>query len=73
MTETFLKMGVDELSVSPGSVLPIREIIRKTKIGDGGFKNFRPLFVSLIPGSILLYDERKGGDSLCMNFTDDKG
>lgn len=37
LTETFLKMGVDELSVSPGSVLPIREIIRKTKIGDGGF------------------------------------
>ena len=37
LTETFLKMGVDELSVSPGSVLPIREIIRKTKIGDGVF------------------------------------
>lgn len=36
LTETFLKMGVDELSVSPGSVLPIRDIIRKTKIEDGG-------------------------------------
>lgn len=37
LTETFLKMGIDELSVSPGSVLPIRDIIRKTKIGDEGF------------------------------------
>ncbi|MGN0425761.1 MAG: phosphoenolpyruvate--protein phosphotransferase [Acetatifactor sp.] len=26
----FLKMGVDELSVSPGSILPLRELIRKT-------------------------------------------
>lgn len=33
LTETFLKMGVDELSVPPGSVLPIRDIIRKTRIG----------------------------------------
>ena len=32
LTETFLKMGVDELSVSPGRVLPIREIIRNTRI-----------------------------------------
>lgn len=37
LTETFLKMGIDELSVSPGSVLPIRDIIRKTKIRDEGF------------------------------------
>ncbi len=28
LTETFLKMGVDELSVSPGKVLPLREKIR---------------------------------------------
>lgn len=28
LTETFLKMGVDELSVSPGCILPIRKIIR---------------------------------------------
>ena len=32
LTETFLKMGVDELSVTPGSVLPIREIIRNTSV-----------------------------------------
>lgn len=31
LTETFIKMGIDELSVSPGFVLPIREIVRKTK------------------------------------------
>ena len=28
LTETFLRMGVDELSVSPSSVLPLRKIIR---------------------------------------------
>ena len=30
LTETFIKMGIDELSVSPGFVLPIRKIIRQT-------------------------------------------
>jgi len=28
LTETFLRMGVDELSVSPPAVLPLREKIR---------------------------------------------
>lgn len=32
LTEEFLKMGVDELSVSPGKILPIRKIIRETSI-----------------------------------------
>lgn len=32
LTEEFLKMGVDELSVSPGRILPIRKIIRDTAI-----------------------------------------
>ncbi|MDD6327110.1 MAG: phosphoenolpyruvate--protein phosphotransferase [Lachnospiraceae bacterium] len=32
LTETFLKMGIDELSVSPGYVLRLREIIRNTDI-----------------------------------------
>lgn len=31
LTETFLKMGVDELSVSPACILPIRKIIRDTR------------------------------------------
>ena len=31
MTERFLKMGVDELSVSPGRVLALRDKIRKIK------------------------------------------
>jgi phosphotransferase system enzyme I (PtsI) len=31
LTETFLKMGVDELSVSPGYILPIRKIVRETE------------------------------------------
>lgn len=29
LTETFLKMGVDELSVSPGCILPVRKVIRE--------------------------------------------
>ncbi|MCM1100226.1 MAG: phosphoenolpyruvate--protein phosphotransferase [Clostridium sp.] len=33
LTAEFLKMGVDELSVSPGSILPIRKVVRETKIG----------------------------------------
>jgi len=32
LTQTFLKMGVDELSVSPGKVLSLREVIRKTDL-----------------------------------------
>ncbi len=32
LTQTFLKLGVDELSVSPGCVLPIRKIIRESDI-----------------------------------------
>lgn len=33
LTQEFLKMGVDELSVSPGRILPIRKIIRETDMG----------------------------------------
>ncbi|MDY6221515.1 MAG: phosphoenolpyruvate--protein phosphotransferase [Candidatus Alectryocaccobium sp.] len=32
LTKDFLAMGVDELSVSPGSILPLRKIIRETDI-----------------------------------------
>lgn len=32
LTQEFLAMGVDELSVSPGRVLPIRKIIRETDL-----------------------------------------
>jgi phosphotransferase system enzyme I (PtsI) len=31
LTQEFLAMGVDELSVAPGSILPIRDIVLKTK------------------------------------------
>ncbi len=34
LTQTFLKMGVDELSVSPGCVLPIRKIILESDISQ---------------------------------------
>ena len=34
LTEEFIKMGIDELSVSPTFVLPIRKIIRETKVAD---------------------------------------
>ena len=30
LTETFLQMGVDELSVSPSMILPVRDAIRKS-------------------------------------------
>ena len=32
LTKTFLRMGVDELSVNAKSVLPLREIIRSTDL-----------------------------------------
>lgn len=32
LTETFLRMGVDELSVSPSMILKVRDMIRKTKL-----------------------------------------
>lgn len=32
LTQTFLKMGVDELSVSPGRILPIRKIVLDTDV-----------------------------------------
>ena len=28
LTDTFLRLGIDELSVSPTSVLPLRNVIR---------------------------------------------
>ena len=34
LTKEFLAMGVDELSVSPGSILPLRKIILETNITD---------------------------------------
>lgn len=33
LTEQFLQMGIDELSVSPGRILPIRKIVRESKCG----------------------------------------
>lgn len=32
MTERFLRMGIDELSVSPAAVLPVKKIIRETDL-----------------------------------------
>lgn len=34
LTETFLAMGIDELSVSPACVLPLRKKIRETSVAD---------------------------------------
>lgn len=33
LTETFLRMGIDELSVSPGYVLKLRDTIRHINLG----------------------------------------
>ena len=34
LTKEFLEMGVDELSVSPGSILPIRKIVLETNVQE---------------------------------------
>ena len=34
MTETFLRMGIDELSVSPSMILPVRKKVRETFVKD---------------------------------------
>ena len=34
LTKEFLAMGVDEFSVSPGSILPLRKIILETNVGE---------------------------------------
>ncbi len=38
LTETFLKIGVDELSVSPSMILPIRDKIRSTDVSKLDFQ-----------------------------------
>ena len=34
LTEIFIRMGIDELSVAPGSVLPLRKLIRDLDVSD---------------------------------------
>lgn len=34
LTKLFLAMGIDELSVSPGRILPLRKIIRETNVEE---------------------------------------
>ena len=34
LTKTFIEMGIDELSVSPSCILPIRKVIRETKLEE---------------------------------------
>ncbi|MBP5669043.1 MAG: phosphoenolpyruvate--protein phosphotransferase, partial [Lachnospiraceae bacterium] len=34
LTETFLRMGIDELSVSPSFVLPLRSVIRGIRLSS---------------------------------------
>ena len=34
LTKEFLAMGVDELSVSPGRILPLRKLVRETNVGE---------------------------------------
>ena len=38
LTETFLRMGVDALSVVPACILPVRKAIRETDLGEKGTK-----------------------------------
>lgn len=39
LTETFLRMGIDELSVSPGFVLKVREAVRKIDLSEKQMDN----------------------------------
>ncbi len=34
LTKAFLAMGIEELSVSPASILPLRKIVRETKVNE---------------------------------------
>ena len=43
MTETFLAIGVDELSVSPRAVLPLRNAIRNTDMSEKAEKILKAL------------------------------
>ncbi len=36
LTKFFLALGVDELSMSPGSILSIRKIVRETNVAEEG-------------------------------------
>lgn len=38
LTETFLRMGVDSLSVVPACILPVRKALRETDLGIGRFQ-----------------------------------
>lgn len=42
LTETFLRMGIDELSVSPAYILPLRDQIRNTDLSDPPQKRKEP-------------------------------
>ena len=42
LTETFLRMGLDELSVNPGSILGLRKVIRSLDLGTGKAKESDP-------------------------------
>ena len=39
LTETFLRMGVDELSMNAKSILPVRKIIRSVNLSKPSAKN----------------------------------
>ena len=47
LTETFLAIGIDELSVTPRSVLPLRQKVRETNIGTVREKLVRDLMSDL--------------------------
>lgn len=50
MTDRFMKMGVDELSVSPGMILPVRSAIRASSTEPGSSEEI-PLEVKIVAGS----------------------
>ena len=58
LTKEFLAMGVDELSVSPGSILPIRKIILETDTENRRGARVRP-FAPLLTHNLTIPDRPK--------------
>ena len=65
LTRLFLAMGVDELSVSPGKVLPLRKIIRETRVEEDREKLLQTVFIKYIgcPNPFFCVEYRERGSN----------
>lgn len=44
LTEEFIRMGIDELSVAPGMILPLRQRIRELDLSRTGLSGIEPMY-----------------------------